>query len=225
MKQDRGAGGSDNVRAMPDGQRWNIITEYECDWTNTVVVYGQRCGDDVIDTVPVEDRSAVVPLPDVASRSLAPPGPRAGQPPKSLLTLQRLPTLASGPSVGAIGDPREVPSICTNALWAPTWQDKPSDPLALAPEVGNDPLSCPASLGRPPEPSDEILGRKLPPKLQHVSGVPATGDPIEVPSVNSDEHAAPSIQDGQAILPASALAPVVAHSAPARLAGSTKDAG
>ena len=87
MKQDRGAGGNDNARAMPDGQRWNIITEYDCEWTSTVVVYGQRCGDDVIDTVPVEDRSADVPLPDVASRSLAPPEPRAGQQALVLMTL------------------------------------------------------------------------------------------------------------------------------------------
>ena len=38
---DRGAGGCDSGRAVPDGQRWNIIAEYDCDWTSTIVEYGQ----------------------------------------------------------------------------------------------------------------------------------------------------------------------------------------
>ena len=43
-----------------------------------------------------------------------------------------------------------------------------------------------------------------------------------VPSENSDEHAAPLMQDEKAIMPASASAPVVGHSAPACLACSTR---
>ena len=67
------------------------------------------------------------------------------------------------------------------------------------------------------------LGKDLPPKLQYVSGVPAAGDPLEVPGESSDEHAAPFCKVVQAVgttaLPNLATCnPVAAVSPPQHLA-------
>ena len=106
------------------------------------------------------------------------------------LTSPRPHCLGSAPVIGVTGDLHEAPSCCTRALGAPTSQGKPEGSPALR-SVGDVTLSCPASLGRPPEPSTVALGNGLPPMLQQASGVLAIGDPLEVPSKNYGAHAAP----------------------------------
>ena len=188
----------------------NIIAEYECDWTSTIVVYGQSVWQPLHgDTGKPSRRVLGTSCPDVEIGHII----ALGRPP---LATHQPPTSPIANGALANGDPAEVPNRSLGELAALSHAcEEPAAPTSCIDHLRSDPsekleLTDPEGYG---------MFTQLPPNMQIVHGVSAIGDPAEVPSRNPGAHAAPPLQDKQAITPAIAVAPVVGNCALTCLAG------